>query len=177
MPRARSSAARGATRGGAGRAHPMHRPHRARCATTAPCHHTRENRTGAAVYRFNLDTAYRAGRGERGLLARAAPAAGRRRRGTAVHRRRTCRGDAAQSMASVTAVNRPGVLIVAAVALASMAATVLPWPTVMFYNPSSSAPRGWYLRRPLHHLRPGSTEEHTSELQSLMRISYAVFCL
>src|SRR3546814_14868675 len=59
-------------------------------------------------------------------------------------------------MASVTAVNRPGVLIVAAVALASMAATVLPWPTVMFYNPSSSAPRGWYLRRPLHHLRPGA---------------------
>src|SRR3546814_6893196 len=31
------------------------------------------------------------------------------------------------------------------------------------------------------HLRPGprgvSSEEHTSELQSLMRISYAVFCL
>src|SRR3546814_4902761 len=106
-------------------------------------------------------------------------------------------------MASVTAVNRPGVLIVAAVALASMAATVLPWPTVMFYNPSSSAPRGWYLRRPLHHLRPGAlvlahlppviatfaegrgylprsvprSEEHTSELQSLMRTSYAVFCL
>src|SRR3546814_4837841 len=26
----------------------------------------------------------------------------------------------------------------------------------MFYNPSSSAPRGWYLRRPLHHLRPGA---------------------
>src|SRR3546814_2017753 len=24
---------------------------------------------------------------------------------------------------------------------------------------------------------PGSSEEHTSELQSLMRISYAVFCL
>src|SRR3546814_6439715 len=33
-----------------------------------------------------------------------------------------------------------------------------------------------------HHRRPGScpvvrSEEHTSELQSLMRISYAVFCL
>src|SRR3546814_2490144 len=25
--------------------------------------------------------------------------------------------------------------------------------------------------------RPGRSEEHTSELQSLMRISYAVFCL
>src|SRR3546814_1649800 len=35
-------------------------------------------------------------------------------------------------------------------------------------------------RRPAisrHRLRPGRSEEHTSELQSLMRISYAVFCL
>src|SRR3546814_10121050 len=134
----------------------MHSRHRARCAAAGPCDHDRENRTGAAGYRCNRETAYRDGRGERGLLARAAPAAGRRRRGTAVHRRRTCRGDAAQSMASVTAVNRPGVLIVAAVALASMAATVLPWPTVMFYNHSSSAPRGWYLSRTLHHLRQGA---------------------
>src|SRR3546814_2315496 len=29
----------------------------------------------------------------------------------------------------------------------------------------------------VHHRRPGRSEEHTSELQSLMRISYAVFCL
>src|SRR3546814_10093803 len=28
-----------------------------------------------------------------------------------------------------------------------------------------------------HHPRPLRSEEHTSELQSLMRISYAVFCL
>src|SRR3546814_3541284 len=28
-----------------------------------------------------------------------------------------------------------------------------------------------------HRLGPGRSEEHTSELQSLMRISYAVFCL
>src|SRR3546814_6568531 len=28
-----------------------------------------------------------------------------------------------------------------------------------------------------HHLRCGRSEEHTSELQSLMRISYAAFCL
>src|SRR3546814_7268460 len=28
-----------------------------------------------------------------------------------------------------------------------------------------------------HDQRPGRSEEHTSELQSLMRISYAVFCL
>src|SRR3546814_1473070 len=34
-------------------------------------------------------------------------------------------------------------------------------------------------RRPPHHARRrvGRSEEHTSELQSLMRISYAVFCL
>src|SRR3546814_5441403 len=31
--------------------------------------------------------------------------------------------------------------------------------------------------RPFAGLRPGRSEEHTSELQSLMRISYAVFCL
>src|SRR3546814_6032723 len=33
----------------------------------------------------------------------------------------------------------------------------------------------WPIRGVL--LRPGRSEEHTSELQSLMRISYAVFCL
>src|SRR3546814_7734562 len=32
-------------------------------------------------------------------------------------------------------------------------------------------------RRTLHLRRAGRSEEHTSELQSLMRISYAVFCL
>src|SRR3546814_2009292 len=30
---------------------------------------------------------------------------------------------------------------------------------------------------PKLHFAPGRSEEHTSELQSLMRISYAVFCL
>src|SRR3546814_4768401 len=33
------------------------------------------------------------------------------------------------------------------------------------------------LSRCRHPLRPNRSEEHTSELQSLMRISYAVFCL
>src|SRR3546814_2771584 len=32
-------------------------------------------------------------------------------------------------------------------------------------------------RQPLYQLQPRRSEEHTSELQSLMRISYAVFCL
>src|SRR3546814_2337511 len=31
--------------------------------------------------------------------------------------------------------------------------------------------------QPAHRLAPFRSEEHTSELQSLMRISYAVFCL
>src|SRR3546814_4462943 len=35
--------------------------------------------------------------------------------------------------------------------------------------------RAW--RRPVHYSRSCRSEEHTSELQSLMRISYAVFCL
>src|SRR3546814_8390190 len=33
------------------------------------------------------------------------------------------------------------------------------------------------VRRASAETRPGRSEEHTSELQSLMRISYAVFCL
>src|SRR3546814_6235010 len=39
---------------------------------------------------------------------------------------------------------------------------------------------GWRILTPRHAPRPtleGRSEEHTSELQSLMRISYAVFCL
>src|SRR3546814_6934694 len=44
---------------------------------------------------------------------------------------------------------------------------------------SPPAPRSWVtastmVKRPY---MPGRSEEHTSELQSLMRISYAVFCL
>src|SRR3546814_1413968 len=38
-----------------------------------------------------------------------------------------------------------------------------------------SGSRDWSARRGLR--TPGRSEEHTSELQSLMRISYAVFCL
>src|SRR3546814_8335638 len=33
------------------------------------------------------------------------------------------------------------------------------------------------IKPPLNERRPRRSEEHTSELQSLMRISYAVFCL
>src|SRR3546814_5682478 len=47
---------------------------------------------------------------------------------------------------------------------------------------SSSAPLREYIlsaspREPFHPSNPCRSEEHTSELQSLMSISYAVFCL
>src|SRR3546814_4302685 len=48
-------------------------------------------------------------------------------------------------------------------------------------HPRRSAPlrlRRSRSRRPsAHHRHSGRSEEHTSELQSLMRITYAVFCL
>src|SRR3546814_3436854 len=37
--------------------------------------------------------------------------------------------------------------------------------------------RRWTAARPTRVPRPRRSEEHTSELQSLLRISYAVFCL
>src|SRR3546814_10615711 len=40
--------------------------------------------------------------------------------------------------------------------------------------PGTLTDAGWVGRR---RLAPSRSEEHTSELQSLMRISYAVFCL
>src|SRR3546814_3708426 len=42
---------------------------------------------------------------------------------------------------------------------------------------SMPRPRNGELPRPLKPARARRSEEHTSELQSLMRISYAVFCL
>src|SRR3546814_6063013 len=41
----------------------------------------------------------------------------------------------------------------------------------------SPAPSGQARSAPVAGLRPPRSEEHTSELQSLMRSSYAVFCL
>lgn len=42
-----------------------------------------------------------------------------------------------------------------AVALISLAAFVR-WPVWLIYNPSESAPRGWYAQRPVHALQPGT---------------------
>src|SRR3546814_2507276 len=43
--------------------------------------------------------------------------------------------------------------------------------------PIVQAPMGWIARSQLASAVSNRSEEHTSELQSLMRISYAVFCL
>src|SRR3546814_19493436 len=65
--------------------------------------------------------------------------------------------------------------------------TLFPYTTL--FRSVADRDRSGFLRRRLHDLRlPGNdagaprlhfrrSEEHTSELQSLMRISYAVFCL
>src|SRR3546814_8755072 len=47
------------------------------------------------------------------------------------------------------------------------------WPKLVIANSGSPAAS----RRSTSSRLPGRSEEHTSELQSLMRISYAVFCL
>src|SRR3546814_6768996 len=44
-------------------------------------------------------------------------------------------------------------------------------------RPSARTPRKCPTRLPLSAAMASRSEEHTSELQSLMRISYAVFCL
>src|SRR3546814_1263212 len=64
--------------------------------------------------------------------------------------------------------------------------TLFPY-TTLFRSDHPAHPdpgHGGHLLRPAVHRRPypqfvapGRSEEHTSELQSLMRISYAVFCL
>src|SRR3546814_6857750 len=46
----------------------------------------------------------------------------------------------------------------------------------MSRSPAAAGPNG-LLRREAHKMGRLRSEEHTSELQSLMRISYAVFCL
>jgi conjugative transfer signal peptidase TraF len=56
----------------------------------------------------------------------------------------------------MTPTGRKCLLGVAVAAVALVAAAWLPWPTRLLYNPSDSAPRGWYAQRPTRQLRPGS---------------------
>src|SRR3546814_3460910 len=57
------------------------------------------------------------------------------------------------------------------------------WPSASVATCTTSTPASWKACRRAEELpscvtsRVGRSEEHTSELQSLMRISYAVFCL
>src|SRR3546814_17593439 len=60
--------------------------------------------------------------------------------------------------------------------------TLFPYTTLFRSTPNRrGAQRGHCVRTVFRHyestLHRGRSEEHTSELQSLMRISYAVFCL
>src|SRR3546814_1241339 len=75
-----------------------------------------------------------------------------------------------------------------ALTFASEASVLTPSGIIGWSDTSSSAPQGMLLAKPaakivavsmsmaMQRIRRRS-EEHTSELQSLMRISYAVFCL
>src|SRR3546814_7547289 len=64
----------------------------------------------------------------------------------------------------------------------SLAAYVMPWiqlpasVTAWLYKPWTLATY-MFTQQGLFHVLFNRSEEHTSELQSLMRISYAVFCL
>src|SRR3546814_3075046 len=49
-------------------------------------------------------------------------------------------------------------------------------PAIQNYKPTDGQV-AWHLSRFISNVRSVRSEEHTSELQSLMRISYAVFCL
>src|SRR3546814_18378495 len=56
--------------------------------------------------------------------------------------------------------------------------TLFPY-TTLFRSPTACPFTAWVTgsQKPVRSRRPLRSEEHTSELQSLMRISYAVFCL
>ena len=57
--------------------------------------------------------------------------------------------------AAMTAVRRRRLLGAVVVAVVLLVVAGEPWPTWLFYNPSDSAPRGWYVQRRLRELTPG----------------------
>src|SRR3546814_4420384 len=59
----------------------------------------------------------------------------------------------------------------------TLRAIALPRPDVLMMLIAAKEALCHLLPRPRGSPREGRSEEHTSELQSLMRISYAVFCL
>lgn len=51
---------------------------------------------------------------------------------------------------------RSALLAVSTVAVLLLAlAAFVRWPTWLMYNPSESAPRGWYIQRTVHDMKPG----------------------
>src|SRR5690606_18850300 len=91
-----------------------------------------------------------------GLLVRAAPAPRRRRRAARLHRGRTCGGNAASEPAVVTRRQRRLLVVSAVAVLLIGAAACAPWSAWLVYNPSDSAPHGWYAWRRLRDWRPGT---------------------
>lgn len=56
----------------------------------------------------------------------------------------------------MTPLRRKRLLVVAAAAMLLIAAAAfVPWPAWLVYNPSASAPRGWYAQRPVRDASPG----------------------
>src|SRR3546814_5277880 len=78
---------------------------------------------------------------------------------------------------SRTGLKDPGAVVIDEVAAQWLTLAVV-WPDPLLYGIGFVAVRRWrWSSRWLAACRPPRSEEHTSELQSLMRISYAVFCL
>src|SRR3546814_5913770 len=76
-----------------------------------------------------------------------------------------CSSDLVSNDASGSSIPQPMMKAISASALGCIARTGLSTPPSAIRMSAKSAPKS------------GRSEEHTSELQSLMRISYAVFCL
>src|SRR3546814_3579565 len=72
-------------------------------------------------------------------------------------------------------------IVAAALAGAAAGAAAIPRAVSVNSSPATASPCPWYFltHQPDESRQPflRRSEEHTSELQSLMRISYAVFCL
>src|SRR3546814_2307117 len=83
--------------------------------------------------------------------------------------RRPARSTRTDTLFPYTTLFRSGAAMASAIALASILMAPLPRVPARSRKPGGSGVG--------HGPTPRRSEEHTSELQSLMRISYAVFCL
>lgn len=118
-------------------------------------HDAGQGAAGDKPDRCHRGPAHRAAARWRRRLVRCAPTPGGQQGGAAELGCRACRGAAVSGAAAMTPTRRKCLLGAAIVAVALVAAAGLPWPTRLLYNPSDSAPRGWYAQRLAGHLRPG----------------------